>query len=144
MPTSYQADNKTRPTRKSVKRYLQSIEPAGRREDATVLLNLMSEVTGEEARMWGASIIGFGTYHYRYDSGRQGRGMLVGFAPRKSNLVIYITPGFAAYQDLLRRLGKHKHSVSCLYLGRLKGIDQQVLRQLIELSVAEMRNRYPE
>lgn len=143
MPTSYQADNKTRPTRKSVNKYLQGVEPAGRKEDATVLLKLMSEVTGEQARMWGSSIIGFGSYQYQYESGRQGQGMLVGFAPRKSSLVVYITPGFAAYGGLLKRLGKHRRSVSCLYLGRLKRIDQQVLRELIKLSVAEMRNRYP-
>lgn len=93
--------------------------------------------------MWGDSIVGYGQYHYHYDSGREGDFLVTGFSPRKQNLSIYIMPGFKKYQTLLNRLGKHKHSVSCLYIKRLSDIDEHVLAQLIKRSVQEMRRMYP-
>ena len=142
MPRRSQANNKTQPHSGSVQDYIAGLEHPGRREDAQVLLQMMGEVTGEPARMWGSSIIGFGQYHYVYDSGREGDHMLVGFAPRKANMVVYVMPGFKDYQKLLEKLGKHKTGSSCLYLGRLSGVDLKVLRQIIDRSVKHMRKKY--
>ncbi len=142
MPRRTQANNKTKPQDLDVESYLAGIEHAGRREDSFTLLDLMRDVTGEEAVLWGSSIVGFGQYHYVYDSGREGDHMLTGFAPRKANMVVYIMPGFADYQAQLAQLGKYKTGSSCLYLGRLSGIDQDVLRELIDQSVRHMRKKY--
>ena len=138
-----QANNKTQPHDADVHEYLATIDHAGRREDATELLTLMQEITGESPKMWGASIIGFGKYHYKYASGREGDHCLTGFAPRKANMVVYIMPGFSKYQTLLDKLGKYKTGSSCLYLGRLQNVDIGVLRKLIERSVKDMRKKYP-
>lgn len=137
-----QANNKTQPQEIDVESYLAGIEHAGRREDAFELLELMRDVTGEQAVLWGSSIVGFGQYHYVYDSGREGDHMLTGFAPRKANMVVYVMPGFTDYQTQLSKLGKYKTGSSCLYLGRLSGIDQNVLRDLIGKSVRHMRKKY--
>ncbi len=142
MPRRTQANNKTQPRSADVEEYLAGIEHAGRREDAYTLLHMMGEVTGEPARLWGPSIIGFGSYHYVYESGREGDAMLTGFAPRKANMVVYVMPGFSAYQKHLGKLGKHRTGSSCLYLGRLSGIDQDVLRTLVHESVTHMRDKY--
>ena len=142
MPRKTQANNKTQPHDASVEKYIDSIEHQGRAEDARLLLEMMSEVTGEPARMWGSSIIGFGEYHYQYESGREGDHMLTGFAPRKANMVVYIMPGFKPYQKLLDKLGKYKTGASCLYLGRLSGIDTKVLSQIIDRSVQDMKKKY--
>ncbi len=142
MPRRVQANNKTQPHDGDVIAYLDSIEHPGRREDAFVLLDMLSEITGEPARMWGPSIIGFGKYHYVYESGREGDHFLTGFAPRKANMVVYVMPGFSTYSDLLAKLGKHKTSSSCLYLGRLSGIDSKVLYRLVNKSVKDMRRKY--
>ena len=142
MPRKTQANNKTQPTDSAVTEYLAGIENSGRREDAHVLLDMMQEASGESAVMWGPSIVGFGQYHYVYESGREGDSFLVGFAPRKANMVVYIMPGFEAYQDLLDRLGRYRSGSSCLYLGRLHGVDLKVLRELIEKSVRAMRKKY--
>jgi hypothetical protein len=93
--------------------------------------------------MWGTAIVGFGTYHYVYKSGRTGDWPVIGFSPRKQNISIYIMPGFSGYQPLMKRLGKHKVGKSCLYVKKLEDIDLNVLDRLIEVSVADMRNRYP-
>lgn len=119
--------------------FIDGVEHAGRREDAHALRAVMEELTGEKACMWGASIVGFGSYHYVYASGREGDWPLVGFSPRKSNLVLYIMPGFEAYADLLSRLGKHRTGKSCLYLTRLAKVDMDVLRELIVESVKHTR-----
>ncbi len=142
MPRTTQANNKTQPHDGDVVAYLNGIEHAGRREDAFVLLDLMREVSGERARMWGDSIVGFGEYHYVYDSGREGNHMITGFAPRKANLVVYVMPGFSQYGDLLAKLGKYKTGSSCLYLGRLSNVDLKVLRKLVDKSVKDMRRKY--
>jgi len=138
------ADPKTQATNASVTQFIESVENQTRREDALVLLKLFEKVTGEKAQMWGKSIIGFGSYHYKSDRSRQeGDWPLTGFSPRKANLSIYIMPGFKQYTNLLAKLGKHKHSVSCLYINKLADIDLKILEKLIHNSVKEMKKRYP-
>ncbi|MDE2856969.1 MAG: DUF1801 domain-containing protein [Chloroflexota bacterium] len=119
--------------------YLDSVENKRRREDALALLDVMGEITGEPAEMWGGSIVGFGSYHYAYESGREGDWFLTGFAPRKASMTLYIMPGFAHYDDLLARLGKHKIGRSCLYINKLADVDMDVLRDLVAESMAYMR-----
>ena len=133
---------KTRQNDGDVDAYLDSVENPNRREDARRILVLMREITGEPPRMWGSSIVGFGSYHYTYASGREGDWPVVGFAPRKRNLVLYIMPGFARYESLLARLGKHRTGKSCLYVNKLDDIDPDVLEELVRESVAEMKRRY--
>lgn len=142
MPRTTAANNKTQPTEKSVKTYLESVSHEGRREDAFLLLDMMTRASGEPATLWGTSMIGFGRYHYVYDSGREGDHFLTGFAPRKANMVVYIMPGFEPYGNLLSQLGSYKTGRSCLYLGRLSKIDMQVLEEIVSRSVALMKKRY--
>ncbi len=142
MPRTTGADNKTQPTSKDVKAYLDSVPHEGRREDADLLLNMMTRITGEPAVLWGPSIIGFGRYHYVYDSGREGDHFLTGFAPRKANMVVYIMPGFGPYDSLLSKLGSYKTGRSCLYLGRLSNVDVHVLEDIVAQSVALMKEMY--
>ena len=133
------AELKTRANDASVEAYLEAIEPEGRREDCREISRLMAELSGEPPRMWGSSIVGFGSYHYRYASGREDDWMLVGFANRKQSLTLYIMSGFDGYADLLARLGKHRTGRSCLYIQRLEQVDRQVLRELVAASIAHMR-----
>lgn len=135
------AQNKTAPTDGSVQAFLQTVDEK-RRADCDALLALMQDVTGEPPVMWGASMIGFGSYHYTYASGREGDSFVVGFAPRKQNLVLYIMAGFEQYDALLARLGKHTTGKACLYIKRLADVDQAVLRELVSQSVAYMRASY--
>lgn len=127
------AQNKTRPTGVPVAEFLETVSPR-RQQEALVLIEMMREISGAEPTMWGPSIIGFGHHHYEYASGHQGDAGLIGFSPRKSALTIYITEGFDGHRDLLARLGKHRTSVSCLYLNKLADVDQAVLRELIARS----------
>ncbi len=136
--------NKTVPTSASVDDFIAAVADARRAADCRALVAMMREATGEAPRMWGASIVGFGQYHYVYESGREGDACVVGFSPRKNDLTIYIVPGFAAYADLLARLGRHKTAKVCLYLKRLDDVDRGVLRELVCRSVADMRARYPQ
>jgi hypothetical protein len=136
------SENKTVPTDVDPLDFIAQIEHNGRREDAEVLLDLMARVTGFEAQMWGPSIIGFGRYHYVYDSGREGDFLMVGFSPRKANMVVYLLPGYDDLDDELSRLGKHKKGASCLYLGRLSNIDPSVLEEMIVKSVASLEASY--
>lgn len=129
------AELKTKPTGQSVERFLKSISDKARREDCFTLLELMRQVTKAEPRMWGTSIVGFGSYHYKYRSGREGDWLLTGFSPRKQNLTLYIMAGFQGYGDLLKALGKHKTGKSCLYVNRLEDIDLPRLERLIRESV---------
>lgn len=131
--------NKTRKTDASVQAFLESVADPRKREDCFALVALMAEVTGHEARMWGDAIVGFGDYHYKYASGREGDWFLAGFAPRRQDLTVYITVGFDAYGPLLDRLGRHKTGKSCLYLKRLEDVDLAVLRELVQRSVEHMR-----
>ena len=137
------AELKTKQTEASVEEYLDTIEDPRRRADCAALSALMKKVTKCEPRMWGPSIVGFGSVHYKYASGREGDMGLTGFSPRKANLTLYITDGFDKYGDLLARLGKHKTSVSCLYINKLADVDQDVLRELVRRSVEHMRATNP-
>ncbi|MBL4872273.1 MAG: DUF1801 domain-containing protein [Rhodobacteraceae bacterium] len=134
---------KTRPTDASVEDFLLSVENLERREDARVVVKIMERITGHPPVMWGESIIGFGTYHYKYASGREGDGVLSAVSPRKTALTVYIMAGFKKYPDLMDKLGKHKTGASCLYLKRLSDADPEVLEELILRSVAYMRKLYP-
>lgn len=132
------SDTKMKPTDASVEAFLNGVEDETKRADCYALLALMREVTGQEPRLWGDSIVGFGSYHYRYASGREGDSLLTGFSPRKQNLTIYITAGFDAYDELLDRLGRFKIGKSCLYVKRLDDVDRNVLRDLVRESVEHM------
>ena len=125
----------------SVKQFIDNVPHPGRREDARLLTKLMRDATGEQPKNWGTSI-GFGRYHYRYESGHEGDAPLVAFAPRKANMVVYIMPGFSGFGDLLAQLGKHRKGQSCLYLGRLASIDLSILNRLVGESVELMRKKY--
>ena len=135
------AQNKTQQTQASVDEFIDGVENDTRRSDARALLEMMERVTGEAPKMWGASIIGFGRYHYRYDSGREDDWMRVGFSPRKSNTSLYMMSKPANYDALLERLGKHKTGASCLYVNRLADVDMDVLEQMVagawEASIAQ-------
>jgi len=133
------AENKTQRNDGDVMAYLESVENKRRREDSLALLKMMEEATGEPAEMWGTSIVGFGSYHYRYASGREGDMMLTGFAPRKQSLSLYIMGGHERYDELMAKLGKHRTGSSCVYINKLADVDLDVLRELIAESVDYMR-----
>ena len=133
---------KTKRNDTDVQAFIESVEHPKRQRDALRLLDLMGGITGETPRMWGSSIIGYGSYHYRYASGREGDWPITGFAPRKQNLVVYIMPGFTPYGGLLAKLGKFRTGKSCLYVNKLDDVDEDVLTKLIRDSVAEMKHRY--
>jgi hypothetical protein len=133
------SEPKTKPTNESVVAFLNTVEKEKQREDSFAILDLMKDVTGEEAKMWGTSIIGFGRYKYKYASGREGEWMLVGFSPRKRNLTLYIMPGFEHYETLLSKLGTYTTGKSCLYVKTLEDVDQDVLRELVSESVDHMK-----
>ena len=137
------SENKTRPTDASVSAYIEALDHEGRKADSKILLEAMTGWTGMQPRLWGPSIIGFGEYHYTYESGREGAHLLTGFAPRKSAMPVYIMPGFKPYGDHLARLGPHKHSSSCLYITRLERIDMAVLEEIVRDSVDRMKAKYP-
>ncbi len=124
------AETKTKPTQVSVDDFIAAVEKPVRRADAQVLRQLMERATGERATMWGPSIIGFGSYHYRYASGHEGDAPRVGFSPRSANLVLYVG-GFAEYEALLAKLGQHKTSKVCLYLSKLADVDLGVLEKIV-------------
>ena len=130
--------NKTQATTADVDAFLAAIPDPGRREDCQRIRALMEAATGAPARLWGPSIVGFGVYHYRYESGREGDWMVTGFSPRKNDLTLYIMPGFARYEALMAKLGKHKTGKSCLYIKRLADVDMAVLETLVRDSVAAM------
>ena len=136
--------NKTVPTDESVKTFIESVEHQGRREDAFTMLAMLEDITGLPAKMWGKNLIGFGQYHYKYDSGREGDFFRIGFSPRKANLVVYVMPGLEQFSAQLEQMGKHKTGKSCLYLTRLSKIDTDVLRQILVDSLKIMAERYPE
>ena len=133
------AENKTRKTGASVSDFLASVENKRRREDGNTILEMMKQITGMEPEMWGPTIIGFGDYHYKYDSGREGDMFLTGFSPRKQNLSLYVMDGFEGRDDLLARLGKHRTGVSCLYINKLADVDVDVLHELIQRSFEHSR-----
>jgi hypothetical protein len=137
------SENKTKATVESVAAFLESVPDERKRQDCEAVLGLMQEVTGFAPTMWGDSIVGFGQYHYKYASGREGDFFLTGFSPRKQNLTLYIQGGFEQYQPLLDNLGKFKLGKGCLYVKKLDDIDHETLRELVRQSVAYMQRLYP-
>jgi len=135
------AELKTKPNNASVEGFLTSVENEKRRKDAFDVLELFKEVTGEQPKMWGDSIIGFGSYRLKYASGREMDWMLTGFSPRKQNLALYIMTGFSHYDELLQKLGKHKTGKSCLYIKKIEDIDKEVLAEMIRSSVEFLRKK---
>ncbi len=133
------AELKTKPTKQSVKDFVDAVKDEQQRKDCRTVSRIMKRVTRANPKMWGSGMVGFGSYHYKYASGREGDWFLTGFAPRKQNLTLYIMSGFKKYSALLKKLGKHKIGESCLYVKRLDDVDMDVLAQLIEESVASVR-----
>ena len=136
------AKNKTAPTEVSPRAYVESVEHARRRTDGLLLLDFFARITGWQAKMWGPSIIGYGRYHYKYESGREGEFLITGFSPRKSALTVYIMPGYRDMSEKLARLGKHKIGKSCLYINKLSDIDLGVLEEIVRDGVAYMEANY--
>ncbi len=138
------AANKTQASSQSVKVFINKLDDPVRREECLKVLRMMQKATGHKAVMWGTSIVGFGTYHYKYESGREGDFMLVGFSPRKSNLTLYIITGFSRYAALMEKLGKFKTGKSCLYLKKLDDVDFEVLTELVTRSSERIAAKYHE
>jgi hypothetical protein len=145
-----QPQNKTKPTDAAVAAFITALDNATRRSDAERLLEIYHEVTGMEPALWGPSIIGYGSYHYKYESGREGDSCRAGFSPRKASLSLYLMGGYsdpetgAKMAALRDRLGKHKTGASCLYVNKLVDVDMAVLREMIELDFAWMNSKYPQ
>jgi hypothetical protein len=135
------ADNKTKPTSLSVSAFINAITDPTRRADAKAIVKMMESVAGEKPRMWGPSIVGFGNYHYKYESGREGDMPLLGFSPRKAATVLYNMTGSSDCKALLAELGKHTTGKGCLYIKKLADVDQQVLKDMAVKSVAALRER---
>lgn len=135
-------ENKTIPTNTPVDGFISSIDDSKRQADTQQVYQWICEITGISAKMWGKTIIGFGKYHYKYDSGREGDHFKIGLSPRKANLTIYIVPGFNHYTDLLAKLGKHKTTVSCLYIKKLEDVNVDVLKEIMRKSYEFMSEKY--
>jgi hypothetical protein len=125
------AELKTKPTKASVEKFLNQIPDEGRRQDCFTVARIMEEITGSKPQMWGESIVGFGSYHYKYASGQEADWPLMGFSPRKRDLTLYLMPGFQQHKDLMAQLGKHSTGVSCLYIKRLSDLHMPTLKKLI-------------
>jgi hypothetical protein len=136
------SEAKTKPTAVTPKDFVAAMEDGQRKKDAEVLRKWMTKVTGMKPKMWGPSIIGFGTYSYTYDTGRSGEMCITGFSPRKANLVLYILPGYDELGDRLDRLGKHKIGKSCLYINKLADVDMGVLEEIVDYGVSYVRKKY--
>ena len=134
---------KTKETDQSVIEFIEQVESPKKREDAYRLLDLFAETSGYEAKMWGPSIIGFGRYHYRYDSGHEGDAPLVGFSPRKAKISLYITTEDSEREKLLALLGKHTSGKACVYVNKLSDVDEDIIKQLIKQSIQFLQERYP-
>ena len=132
---------KTKVNEASVEGFLNSVADEQVRKDCFEILKMMKQVTKEEPKMWGASIVGFGSYHYKGASGREGDWMLIGFSPRKQNLTLYLNHGFEVHKDLLKKLGKYKTGMGCLYIKNLDDVDKKVLKELVTESVKRMKNQ---
>lgn len=136
------AELKTKPTANPVGDFLNGVADEQRRRDCFAVLEVMKTVTGAEPKIWGDSMVGFGSYHYKYASGREGDWFLTGFSPRKQNLTLYIMSGFEGYDELMQKLGKYKTGKSCLYVKKLDDVDLDVLKELIARSVAHVSKLY--
>jgi hypothetical protein len=130
---------KTQVNEASVEDFLNTVEDEQARKDCLEILKMMKQVTKEEPKMWGASIVGFGSYHYKGASGREGDWFLTGFSPRKQNLTLYLNHGFDVHEDLLKKLGKYKTGMGCLYVKKLDDVDKKVLKELVTESVKRMK-----
>ncbi|SFS68690.1 DUF1801 domain-containing protein [Paenibacillus sp. BC26] len=135
-------ETKTKETDKSVLEFIENVESVAKREDAYKLLDIFTEESGFEAKMWGPSIIGFGSYHYKYESGHEGDAPYVGYSPRKAKISLYFAPDDPQREELLQRLGKHTSGKSCVYINKIADIDVQVMRELIQNTLAYVRERY--
>ena len=136
------AENKTKATEASVERYLSAIKDEARRKDCEVLAKLMTRATKQKPKMWGTSIVGFGSYHYKYESGREGDSCLTGFSSRKGDISVYLVASFPGQEGLLAKLGKHKMGGGCLYVRKLSDVEHKVLEQLLVGSVAERKRHH--
>src|SRR4029077_10248484 len=137
------ADNKTKPTEVSVAAFIDALTDETKRADAKALVKIMQRASGEKPKMWGPSIIGFGSYHYTYESGREGDMPLAGFSPRKAATVVYGMTGFSDSEALRAKLGKHTKGGGCLYIKKLADVDQKVLEAMVLKAVAHNRARHP-
>lgn len=141
------AKNKTVPTRFTAEEYLANIEDEARRNDCQKILDMMQEISGDAPKIWGTSlksgIVGFGSYHYKYESGREGDAPRLGFSSRAANISIYIMPGYQDFEDELSRLGKHKIGKACLYIKRLSDVDEGVLKEIMQKGLDQMAEKYP-
>jgi hypothetical protein len=135
------AELKTKVSKASVNNFLNSVKDEQKRKDSFKILEMMKKITKEEPKMWGPSIVGFGKYHYKYESGHEGDMCIAGFSPRKEALTIYILPGFEKYDSLMKKLGKYKTGKSCLYIKKLADVDIKVLTELIIQSVKYMQKK---
>ena len=132
------AELKTKRNKGNVEAFLNSVPDEKKRQDSFMVMELMKQVTGKEPEMWGDSIVGFGSYHYKYASGREGDWFITGFSPRKQNLTLYIMSGFDEYDQLLNKLGKHSTGKSCLYIKKIEDVDFDMLKELVKKSVEHM------
>ena len=136
------AENKTKQNSGSVEDFINTVPDEQKRKDSFEIIKLMADVTKEPAKMWGDAIVGFGSYHYKYESGREGDMCAIGFSPRKGNIAIYICSGFEKREQLLQQLGKHKTAKACLYINKLSDVDTTVLRAIIKESAAYVKKLY--
>ncbi len=132
------AELKTKQNDQNVEKFLNGLTDENKRRDCFTILEMMQQITKAEPKMWGSSMIGFGSYHYKYETGREGDRFLTGFSPRKQNLTLYIMAGFEQYDELLKKLGKHKTGKSCLYINKIEDVDLLTLKKLIQQSVKRM------
>ena len=136
------AELKTKERKASVEKFLKSVKDDQKREDSFYILKMMKQITKAEPKMWGTSMIGFGNYHFKYASGREGDWFLTGFSPRKQSLTLYIMADINKYKEILSKLGKHKTGKGCLYINKLADVDVKVLRELITTSVNKLKKMY--
>jgi hypothetical protein len=134
-------ENKTQVNDASVADFINSIEDEQKRNDSLEIIRMMQQVTKEQPKMWGPSIVGFGSYHYKYESGREGDSPRIGFSPRKQNMTLYLSRGIENNQDLLKNLGKHSTGKGCLYIKKLSDVDKDVLKELLSQSHNAAKNR---
>ncbi|MCZ6692329.1 MAG: DUF1801 domain-containing protein [Bacteroidetes bacterium] len=136
------AELKTKPNNQNVDDFLKKVSDPAKRKNCHRVLDIMKQITQQEPKMWGDSMVGFGNYHYQYTSGREGNWFLTGFSPRKQSLTIYIMSGFDQFEHLMSQLGKYKNSKSCLYVKKLDDIDLGILKELIAESIKLLSKRY--
>ncbi len=134
------AENKTKETRASVEKFLNGIKDEKKREDSFKILKMMKQITKSEPKMWGSSMVGFGNYHYKYASGREGDWFLTGFSPRKQSLTLYMMSYLEKHENILKRLGKYKTGKGCLYIKQLEDVDMRVLKELISTTVKKAKS----